>query len=139
MRVLCVGRHAFLSEHLCRVFAEAGAQCDPAVGVAHAVQRARELEPHIVVCDCDLLTPSLLAIWGDEAALASVPVLAVTLRHRPHEVLSPGMCDLAGTIYLPGIDANQARRLLASVHRPRGVEPPAGWDVAAPVLPPVIR
>src|SRR5437764_5668902 len=53
MRVLCVGRHAFLSEHLCRYFQDVGAECEPAVGEAEALRTAALFEPHVVVSDCD--------------------------------------------------------------------------------------
>ena len=137
MRVLCVGRHAFLSEHLCRVFREAGAECEPAVGAAEALRRAAEFEPHIVVSDCDLLTPSMLESWTGEPALANVPVLAVSLTRRPEESMPMDLCGPAAVIYLPALEKQQAASLLASLHRPRGVTAPASWraNVPAPSLP----
>ena len=137
MRVLCVGRHAFLSEHLCRFFQEAGAECKPAVGAAEALRRAAEFEPHIVVSDCDLITPAMLESWTGEPALADVPVLAVSLTRRPEESTPVDVRDLAAVIYLPALDKAQAASLLAGLHRPRGVIAPLSWrsSVPAPSLP----
>jgi chemotaxis response regulator CheB len=131
MRVLCVGRHAFLSEHLCRYFQDAGAECEPVVGAADAVRRALQFEPHVVVCDSDLITPGLLDSWTQEPALASVPVLAVSLTRRPAEFIPAESIGLAAVVYLPGLTREQAASLLASVCRPRGVSAPASWTVSA--------
>jgi DNA-binding response OmpR family regulator len=132
MRVLCVGRHAFLSEHLCRFFREAGAECEPAVGAAEALRRASEFEPHIVVSDCDLITPAMLESWTGEPALADVPVLAVSLTRRPEESTPVDVRDLAAVIYLPALEKEQAAALLAGLHRPRGVIAPVNWRSSAP-------
>lgn len=130
MRVLCVGRHAYLSEHLCRYFQEAGAECEPAVGAAEALRKAAELEPHVVVSDCDLVTPGLLDSWAREPALAHVPVLAVSLTRKPEESAPAALSGLAAVVYLPGLEREQVAALLASVHRPRGVTPPSTWQVS---------
>ena len=127
MRVLCVGRHIFLSEHLCRVFAETGAQCEPAVGASEALNVAAHFEPEVVVCDGDLLTPLLLENWTREPALEQVPVLAVSLTRRPDDSLPAEICGPAAVIYLPSLDLAQRTALLASVHRPRGVLAPPDW------------
>jgi chemotaxis response regulator CheB len=131
MRVLCVGRHAFLSEHLCRVFGEAGAECEPAVGAAEALRKSASFEPDIVVSDCDLVTPALLDSWMHEPALADVPVLAVSLTRRPAETLAGDLCGVAGAVYLPSLEREQVASLLASLHRPRGVSAPPGWRVSS--------
>ena len=132
MRVLCVGRHAFLSEHLCRVFGDAGAECEPVVGAAEALLRAPGLEPHAVVCDCDLITSSLLDSWAADPALSQVPVLAVSLTRRPEEFTSAELSGLAAVIYLPSIEREQIMALLAGLHRPRGVTAPPAWRLPAP-------
>jgi chemotaxis response regulator CheB len=132
MRVLCVGRHAFLSEHLCRVFRDAGAECEPAVGAVEALRRAPELEPHVVVCDSDLITTSLLDSWAADPALGQVPVLAVSLTRRPEESTPADLFGLAAVIYLPSIDRDQIVALLAGLHRPRGVIAPPAWRMPAP-------
>ena len=132
MRVLCVGRRAFLSEHLCRFFEEAGAECEPAVGAVDALRRAAAFEPHIVVSDCDLITPAMLESWTSEPALTDVPVLAVSLTRRPEESTPVDVRGLAAVIYLPALEKEQAAALLAGLHRPRGVAAPASWRATAP-------
>jgi DNA-binding response OmpR family regulator len=126
-----MGRHPFLSEHLCRYFSDAGAECEPAVGAAEALRKASDFEPHVVVSDCDLITPALLDSWTQEPALRNVPVLAVSLTRRPEESAPADLCGLAAVVYLPALDREQAAALLAGAHRPRGVSVPPGWSVSS--------
>ena len=129
MRVLCVGRHAFLSEHLCRVFGEVGALCEPVVGPADVPKAAMRFEPEVVVCEGDLLTPQVLETWARASALVDVPVLAVSMTPRPDDALPAdvGASDPAAAVYLPSLERSQIAALLASVHHPRGVSAPREW------------
>ena len=127
MRLLCVGRHAYLSEHLCRYFRELGADCAAAVGANEALRLAPSFEPHVVVCDCDLITPALLTEWAAERNIGDVPLLAVSLTRRPEDLPPLEMLGVAGVLYLPAIARSQMQALLAGAHRPRGVMPPVGW------------
>jgi hypothetical protein len=130
MRVLCVGRHAYLSEHLCRYFSELGTQCEAVIGAAGVPAAAARFEPNAVVCDSDLLTPALMDAWGREPAMAGAAVLAVSLTRRPDETVSP-MPD-AGVIYLPGLEREQVLALLTAAYRPLGVQSPVDWQIAPP-------
>ncbi len=132
MRVLCVGRHAFLSEHLCRVFGDAGAECEPVVGAVDALSNAAALEPHVAVVDCDLITPAFLDAWSVDMNLAGVPLLAVSLTRRPAEFSPDDLCGLAAVVYLPSLETGQAAALLAALYQPRGVEAPAVWRMRVP-------
>jgi hypothetical protein len=132
MRVLCVGRHSYLSEHLCRVFSDLGAECREAVGPADALAVAGRFEPHVMVCDCDLLSESLLAGWTREPSLVDVPVIAVSLTRRPDDELPPPVSGDAGVVYLPGLDREQLRALMTAAYRPRGVQAPTGLRVGSP-------
>ena len=127
MRLLCVGRHAYLSEHLCRYFRGLGAECAAAVGANDAQVVAGHFEPHVVVCDCDLITPSQLDEWSVEPSLSDVPLVAVSLTRRPEELPPVELLGVAGVLYLPALDATQVKALLAGAHRRRGVMPPIGW------------
>jgi hypothetical protein len=127
MRLLCVGRHAYLSEHLCRYFRELGAECAAAVGASDAHVVAERFEPHVLVCDCDLITPALLDEWGTEPSLSDVPLVAVSLTRRPEEMPPLEVLGVAGVLYLPALEAAQVKALLAGAHRRRGVMPPIGW------------
>ena len=131
MRLLCVGRHEYLSEHLGRYFRDLGAECEPVVGAAAVAAAASRVEPHLVVCDGDLLTPALLEAWSQHPALAEVPVLAVSLTCRPDE----GLSGSAGVVYLPALDREQAQALLAGAFRQRGVQSPPGWRMPQPTSP----
>jgi chemotaxis response regulator CheB len=132
MRVLCVGRHAFLSEHLCRVFREVGAECEAAVGATEVLPAAARFDPDVVVSECDLLTPSLLDAWTREPGLAQVPVLAVSLTRRPDESLPEVVCENMAVVYLPSLDRERALALLEGANRPRGVRPPPDYRVSPP-------
>lgn len=131
MRMLCVGRHEFLSEHFCRYFRDLGAQCEPAVGTADAIVVAGSFEPHLVIADCELLTPAVLDTWSREGSLRDVPVVAVSLTRRPEESPSAEMCGLAGVIYLPTLDRSRAVALFEGARRPRGVAIPAHALISA--------
>ena len=127
MRLLCVGRHAYLSEHLCRYFRGLGADCKAAVGAAEAPSLAEHYEPHVVICDCDLITPTLLDEWAMDSRMNEVPLLAVSLTRRPEELPPVELLGVAGVLYLPTLERAQILGLLAGAHRRRGVVPPIGW------------
>ncbi|MEO5814789.1 MAG: hypothetical protein ABIT20_05870 [Gemmatimonadaceae bacterium] len=124
MRLLCIGRHEFLSEHLCRFFGDLGSDCEPVVGIANAVAVAGTFEPHLVIAESDLLNPAVLDAWSCERVLAGVPVLAVSLTRRPEESIPADLCGLAGVIYLPTLDRSTVLALLEGARRPRGVDVP---------------
>ena len=133
MRLLCVSRHAYLSEHLCRYFRELGAHCEPAVGLGAAVEVAKWFEPHLVVSESDLLGPVALETWSRDSGLRDTPVLAVSLSRRPDESMPVDMCGLAGVIYLPLVTRAQLMTMLESACRPLGVDAPSG-TMGAPHL-----
>jgi DNA-binding response OmpR family regulator len=133
MRLLCVGRHAYLSEHLCRYFRDLGADCAGAVGASDALSLAGDYEPHVIICDCDLITPGLLDEWAAEPRVADVPLLAVSLTRRPEDLPPVELLGVAGVLYLPALERSQVFALLAGAHRRRGVMPPVGWQ--PPVAP----
>ena len=124
MRLVCVSRHQYLSEHLCRIFGELGVQCEPVVGVAAAGVTAERFEPHLAVVEDALLSPSVLDEWATHHAMRDVPVLAVSLTRRPEEgmFVSPG--GIAGVVYLPALDREAALALMECAHRPVGVPAP---------------
>lgn len=132
MRLLCIGRHTYLSEHLCRLFGELGAQCEPAVGVDEAPILAASFEPHAIVAESDLLSPAVLDAWSCDRTLHEVPVLAVSLTRRPEECVSSDLSGLAGVIYLPTLERADALALLQGACRPKGVVAPLGTVVSAP-------
>jgi CheY-like chemotaxis protein len=133
MRLLCVGRHAYLSEHLCRYFRGFGADCAAAVGATEALSLATTYEPHAILCDCELITPALLDEWAVAPQIADVPLIAVSLTRRPEELPPVELLGVAGVLYLPALERAQVLALLAGAHRRRGVVPPIGWT--PPVAP----
>ncbi len=128
MRLLCVGRHAMLSDHLASLFRGFGAETAPAVGLDEALEVARVFDPSAVVCDYDLLATVSLTAWERDPLLSRVPIVAVSLTRRPEEVHLLDVNNVAGFLYLPALEREDADRLLAalgrqgeipSVHRPR--------------------
>ena len=117
MRLLCVGRHAYLSEHLCRYFRGLGADCSAAVGLSEALSLVTRYEPHVIVCDCDLITPALLDEWAANPQMVDVPLLAVSLTRRPEELPPVELMGVAGVLYLPSVDRPQARRCASPARR----------------------
>lgn len=135
MRVLCVGRHRFLSEHLCRFFGELGMATVPAVGLDDAMGLTSAVEPDVIVCDYDLLATARLDDWERHAQASHVPVIAVSLTRHPGEAHLLDVNGIAGFLYLPTLQGEDARRVLSAVARTRGVTPPAvlPWSGQAPI------
>ena len=132
MRLVCVSRHHFLSEHLCRVFGELGVQCEAVVGIAAAGEIALRFEPHLLVVEDALLSPSVLDEWAGSHAMRDVPVMAVSLTRRPGEAMAVSPNGVAGVIYLPSLDRAAALALMECARGPRGVVAPV--DVDAPLF-----
>ena len=136
MRVLCVGRHPFLSEHLCRFFGELGTETIPCVGLVRAEELVRRRSPDAVICEYDLLATTSLTSWEDDPILARVPLIAVSLTRHPGEAHLLDINGIAGFLYLPTLDRDDALRQLAAVRQRRtGVVAPniPTWPRTTPV------
>lgn len=136
MRVLCVARHRFLSEHLCRFFETLGVDTMPCVGMAEAQSSIATSHPDAVICDYDLLATMPIASWESDPAVADVPVIAVSLTRHPGEAHVLDVNGIAGFLYLPTLEADDAQRLLAAVRRKSGgINPPhvLQWPGTTPV------
>lgn len=126
MRVLCVGRHPFLSEHLCRFFERLDLEAFPCVGLADIADQIRAEDPDAIICDYDLLATAPLSSWENDPTVASVPVIAVSMTRHPGEAHLLDVNGVAGFLYLPTLDLDDAQRLFAAVRRKRnrGIHPP---------------
>jgi DNA-binding NarL/FixJ family response regulator len=136
MRVLCVARHTFLSEHLARFFETLGVDTVPCVGTAAAISAIATQQVDAVICDYDLLATMPLANWETNPAFADVPVIAVSLTRHPGEAHVLDVNGIAGFLYLPTLEADDAQRLLAAVRRKSGgINPPnvMQWPGTIPV------
>jgi len=122
MRALCVGRHLYLSEHLCRFFEKLGVASMPCVGMADAAREVTRFEPDVVICDYDLLATKPLTNWETDPVLSAVPVVAVSLTRHPGEAHLLDVNGIAGFLYLPTLDPEDAHRLLSGVRRTREKE-----------------
>jgi CheY-like chemotaxis protein len=123
MRILCVGRHGVLSDHLASLFREFGTETRAAVGLAEALEVARSFEPQAVICDYDLLATVSLTEWERDALLSRVPIVAVSLTRRPEEVHVLDVNNVAGFLYLPALEREDAVRLLAAIGTSGGRRP----------------
>lgn len=134
MRVLCVGRHSYLAEHLAAFFRELGLDTCAAVGVEGAIATARRTIPDVVICDYDLLATSSLERWEREPRMSTVPVVAVSLTRRPDEVHVMDVNGIAGFLYLPKLDPESALRVIAAARPRRRVVSPHSmpWSADAP-------
>ena len=132
MRVLCVARHEFLSGHLCQFFSSLNAETYPAVGLEEAITLAAQNEPDIVVCDYDLLSSAALERWEQEATVANLSLIAVSLTRRPEEIHVDGH-TVVGFLYLPTLSREDALRVLAAARRGSGVSVPRtfSWPAGA--------
>jgi hypothetical protein len=136
MRVLCVGRHPFLSEHLGRFFEKFGVETITCVGLCSAEELVRHHTPDAVVVEYDLLATISLASWEADPVLARVPLIAVSLTRHPGEAHLLDINGIAGFLYLPTLDHDNALRLLTAVQQRRGgITPPTvlPWPGPTPV------
>jgi hypothetical protein len=125
MRVLCVARHPFLSDHLCRFFEELGVDTVPCVGTRGVAAALCIADFDAVICDYDLLATMPMTEWEHDPALAGVPVIAVSLTRHPGEAHLLDVNGIAGFLYLPSLDRDDARRFLDGLRRKPGINPPA--------------
>jgi CheY-like chemotaxis protein len=136
MRVLCVGRHPYLSEHLGRYFERLGVDTVPCVGIVEAVELVGIHDPDAIICDYDLLSTISLGTWEHEPALADIPLIAVSLTRHPGEAHLFDMSGIDGFLYLPTLQPEDAHRVLDAVRRKRGgINPPnvLPWPGTTPV------
>lgn len=134
MRVLCVGRHSFIADHLARFFADLGFETHAAVGLDAAVAAADVQSPDMAVCDYDLLAMLPLDSWERNATLSRIPAIAVSLTRRPNEVNLLDVNGIAGFLYLPAIAPDDVFRVINAATRRRGVTPARSlaWPGAHP-------
>ena len=125
MRALCVARHRFLSEHLCRFFDGLDLDTIPCVGMREALDVIDCVGADIVICEYDLLATAPLSVWQDSPAFSDVPVIAVSMTRHPGEAHLLDINGIAGFLYLPTVEPDEARRLFGAMGRKRGgVMPP---------------
>ena len=117
MRVLCVGRHRFLGEHLARVFGGFGVATEAVVGLDDAPAAARRYGPDVVICDYDLLATMPLETWERDSLLSRTPVIAVSMTRHPEEACLLDVNGIAGFLYLPTLRAEDALRVLGGAVR----------------------
>ena len=125
MRLLCVTRHPFLSEHLCRYFEDLGFDTVACVGMRDAMDMVPTHDIDAVVSDYDLLASVPLDGWEQDEILSTTPIIAVSLTRHPGEAHLNEATAIAGFLYLPTLQAEDAQRVLKSLPRRRGaITPP---------------
>lgn len=137
MRLLCVGRHAYLAEHIASLFRARGAEACPVVGLEVAARQACADAPDVVLCEYDLLATNPLGAWERDPALSRIPVVAVSLTRRPHEACAFDVNGIAGFLYLPTLDHDAALRTLGALaaRGAGGVAPASAGAYSLPVRP----
>jgi len=136
MKALCVGRHQFLSEHLCRFFDELGIDTVPCVGMVNAMAAVPMEDPDFVICDYDLLAKISLTSWETDPDVSSIPIIAVSMTRHPGEAHLLDVNGIAGFLYLPTLDPTDAHRVLSAIRRTRrGIHPPSvlPWQGTTPL------
>src|SRR4029453_15632701 len=123
LKALCVGRHRYLSDHFGQFFRRLGVDAASVVGIAEAIEAARDQRPDIVFCEYDLLATVPVESWERDPFLSRVPVIAVSLTRRSDEMHLLDINNIAGFFYLPSLTEDDARRLL------HAVRPSAGYSL----------
>ena len=98
------------------------------VGIADAIEAARDQRPDIVFCEYDLLATMPLESWERDPFLSRVPVIAVSLTRRSDEMHLLDINNIAGFFYLPALTDEDARRLLHAVRPSAGYTLPSTLD-----------
>ena len=104
MRVLCVARHPFLSEHLCRFFEKLGVVTIPCVGLAAATELVPSNDIDALICEFDLLAALSPEAWDAHPVRAAMPVGAVSLTRHPGEAHLVDVAGVAAFFYLPTLE-----------------------------------
>lgn len=128
VRALCVGRHAYLSDHIARFFSSLGVETRSAVGLGDALAVSREFAPDVVIAEYELLTMLSLEAWERDELLSRTAVIAVSLSRRAQEAHLLDVSGIAGFLYLPLLDSETALGILgaaAASSRARYVPAPA--------------
>jgi len=98
-RVLCVGRHRYLSEHVARVFGGFGFVCCIAVGLREATTVGGTVDA--ILCDYDLLEPLTEEEWHATPLLAIDRLIVYSLNRRFDEVPPLAIRGAIRFLYLP--------------------------------------
>jgi hypothetical protein len=134
LRALCVGRHSYLSDHIARYFASLGMATRHAVGLNDALVESRDFKPDVVIAEYELLAMLSLETWERDELLSRTAVIAVSLTRRPQEAHLLDVNGIAGFLYLPLLDAENAMRIVsaaATSARARYVPAPALSSIQA--------
>ena len=84
------------------------------VGLPAAIDAAAEHKADAVICDYDLLATVALDSWERDPLLSRLPVIAVSLTRRPTEMHVLDVNGIAGFLYLPTLEREQALRVLGA-------------------------
>ena len=118
--VVCVARHEYLAAHIARFFESAEVSTIGVVGVQAAMDVTRSCAPDVVVCEYEFLTTYPLDEWECDKVLRYTPIVAVSLTRRSNELVLLDRNGIAGFLYLPTLNAEDALKLLrAAAMRPR--------------------
>ncbi|HZS62103.1 MAG TPA: hypothetical protein VFA43_22730 [Gemmatimonadaceae bacterium] len=98
-RVLCVGRHRYLSEHVARVFNGFGLSTCVAVGLNEAAKADGTFDA--ILCDHDLLEPLTEDEWRAMPLLATDRLIVYTMNRRFNEVPPLALRGAIKFLYLP--------------------------------------
>lgn len=128
LRALCVGRHEYVSEHIGRFFGSLGIQTECVVGADGVLQAAHSETPDVILCEYELLTSFPITSWETHEHLAKTAVIGVSLSRRPNEAAPLDVNGIAGFLYLPTLDRENALRVIqaaaASTRAQYNVSPP---------------
>lgn len=137
MRVLCVARHQFLSEHLARFFGRLGVDTIPHVGLRVSDDLSSPRGVDAIICEYDLLESLSADVWETHPWLSVYPVIAVSLTRHPGDAHLRDTTGVAGFFYLPTLEPDTARETLAAISRRTlrslDVQPWLGTSSVAPL------
>jgi hypothetical protein len=98
-RVLCIGRHRYLSEHVARLFDGFGLDSCLAVGLTEAAAVSGTF--HAILCDYDLLEPLTEEEWHELPLLVIDRLVVYSMNRRFDEVPPLAVRGAIRFLYLP--------------------------------------
>jgi DNA-binding NarL/FixJ family response regulator len=129
MRLLCIGRHPYISAHYRRFFESLGLEVVSTEDIPAALGLLPTVAPDVALVDYELLATRPMGEWLEDAVAREVPLVAVSLTRRPEEMLLDRTL-LVGGLYLPAVSPATALAVLRQAASRGGVVLPP--DAALP-------
>jgi hypothetical protein len=93
------------------------------------------LSPDVILCEYELLSNFPLTVWENDERLSRTAVIGISLSRRSNEMPPLNVNGVAGFLYLPTLDAENAKRVVhaAATSARAHYQPTAPTTFASPL------